>query len=154
MLGYFSTSKALLVTARSKASFCSLNWLFNFWHIGSSGPCNGHRVWYCLCVIPGALQKDWYTYHPLKVLDRNTVPHALRDYRSNLLKARILSPALRMWLWAQLLTYSAHTFSLSTYKVHTSMTITTNTAVLFSQTGSFIFWIIQGRTEVTRYCNS
>lgn len=41
---------------------------------------------------------------------------------------------------------SAHTFSLCTSRIRTSsVTIPTTTAVLFSQPGSFIFWIIRDR---------
>lgn len=78
MLGYFSTSKALL-TVRSRVSFYSLIWSFHFWQIWNLYPWGS--VW--LCVVPGALPKDWYNSQPLEVLERNIVLQPLGDYKTS-----------------------------------------------------------------------
>jgi hypothetical protein len=122
-----------LLTVRSRVSFCSLGWPFGLWRAQTSGPWNGHRVWYGCVGFLGPCQN---ASQPFGGPDRSTVPRPLGDFRASWSKVRILPPALRMRLQARLLTHSAHTFSLGTCRICTSsVTVPTTTAVLFSRPG-------------------
>lgn len=102
-------------------------------------------VW--LCRILGPCANVSTTSWPLCGPESRT-PWLLGEYRASRSKVRriLLSLALNIWLLAWLLKHKEQTFNLATsWTCMLSNIVLMTTAVLFSKSGNFIFWIIQER---------
>lgn len=104
----FWTSKSLLLTVRSTASFCSLSWPFNFWHIWTSGAWSRQGLVLAVCGS-WSLAKRLVHLSALKRIGQDHSASAFERLWDQLVEGKDLTPSLEVVTFAQLLTHSAHT---------------------------------------------